>query len=187
MNKIIEIPLSKRKIIIGFIISLLFIVGSIWIFSIANGFSNRLYPSALRILVQNPIVVKTIGIIGMIFFSLTAIYSIVKFFDNKIGLILNKKGIIDNSNMSSIGLIEWNDITGIRTMKVKSTNFILIDINNPEIYILKAKNGFKAKLMQMNMNIYDTPLSIVSNTLKIEFGELERIINKEFNEINNAS
>ena len=60
-----------------------------------------------------------------------------------------------------------------------STKFLLIDIVNPEKYIGKAKNRIQAKLMKVNLNMYETPLSITSNTLKYDFGELEELIKKE--------
>ena len=82
-------------------------------------------------------------------------------------------------NSTSIGLIEWNDILRIRTKEVMSTKFLLIDIENPEKYIKKAKNRIQAKLMKVNLNMYETPLSITSNTLKYDFGELEELIKTE--------
>ena len=67
-----------------------------------------------------------------------------------------------------------------------SAKFLLIDIENPEKYIGKAKNRLQAKLMRANMNMYDTPLSITSNTLKYDFGELEELIQTEFKRNKNA-
>ena len=67
-----------------------------------------------------------------------------------------------------------------------STKFLLIDIVNPEKYIGKAKNGIQAKLMKANMNMYETPLSITSTTLKYDFGELEKLIQSEFKRNKNA-
>ncbi len=53
-------------------------------------------------------------------------------------------------------------------------------------YIGKAKNRVQTKLLKANMNMYDTPLSITSNTLKYDFQELEKIIQAEFKKIKNA-
>ena len=103
-----------------------------------------------------------------------------KLSDKKPGLIIDKNGITDNSNASSIGLIEWSDISEIKTSQVMSTKFIMIEVINPEKYIEKAKNGMKAKLMRANMKMYGTPLSITSNTLNYNFEELEKLIETEF-------
>lgn len=137
-------------------------------------------------LLRNPMVVKSVGIIASIFFGATGIYGIRKIFDNKVGLIIDENGITDNSNASSIGLIEWNDISEIKTEQVMSTKFLLIEIENPEKYIAKAKNKMKARLMKTNMKMYGTPLSITSNTLKYDFDELGKLIQTEFEKNKNA-
>ncbi len=68
-----------------------------------------------------------------------------------------------------------------------STKFLLICVENPEKYIGKTKNGMKAKLMRTNMKMYETPLSITSNTLKYNFIKLETLIQTAFKEYKNAS
>jgi hypothetical protein len=129
---------------------------------------------------NNPEMIRIIGIIATVFFGTVVFYGIKKLFDKKVGLTIDSNGITDNSNASSIGLIEWNDISGIRTEQVMSTKFLLIDIVNPEKYIGKAKNGIQARLMKANMNMYETPLSITSNSLNYDFGELEKLIQTEY-------
>ena len=160
------------------------ILGLLFIFQPENFVSD--YVLAKFRIFNNPKSIRTIGIIAVLFFGATGIFGIKKLFDKKIGLIIDSNGITDNSNASSIGLIEWTDITGIRTEKVMSTKFLLIDTINPEKYIGKAKNSIKAKLMRANMNMYRTPLSITANTLKFDFNELEKIINSEFKKNKNA-
>ena len=142
--------------------------------------ARRFYnPMLKRFLYLNSETIQIIGIVGIVFFGAIGIYGIRKLFDKKAGLIIDKNGITDNSNATSIGLIEWNDILRIRTKEVMSTKFLLIDIENPEKYIKKAKNRIQAKLMKVNLNMYETPLSITSNTLKYDFGELEELIKTE--------
>ena len=174
MNSRIEIPLSKKKIALLLVAAIVFIAGGIWIASNPE----RFIPNIFRI--TNPEIIRIGGIVGILFFGAAGIYGIKKLFDKKIGLIIDSNGITDNSNASSIGLIEWNDISDIRTKQVMSTKFLLIDIVNPEKYIGKAKNGIQARLMKANMNMYETPLSITSNTLKYDFGELEKLIKTEY-------
>ncbi|WP_431160940.1 STM3941 family protein [Flagellimonas beolgyonensis] len=174
MNNRIEIPLSKKKIALLLLGSIAFVVCGIWIATNPE----RFIPNIFRI--TDPEIIRIGGIVGILFFGATGIYGIKKLSDNKVGLIIDSDGITDNTNALSIGLIEWNDITEIRTKQVMYTKFLLIDITNPEKYIGKAKNGMQAKLMKANMNMYETPLSITSNTLKYDFGELEKLIQTEF-------
>jgi len=108
-----------------------------------------------------------------------------KLFDKIVGVIIDSNGIADNTNMTSIGLIEWNDISAIRTKRVMSTKFLLIDVVNPEKYIRKVKNKIQSQLMKTNLRDYDTPLSITTNTLKYNLKKLEKLIQTEFNKNKN--
>lgn len=175
MKEKTEIPLSKNKLFLGIAGSILFVILGIWLFTNADGFQEH----SMRLL-RYPMIIKGVGILSILFFGATGIYGFRKLFDKKIGLIIDSNGITDNSNASSIGLIEWNDISEIKTQQVMSTKFLLIKVINPEKYIEKAKSGMKAKLMRTNMKMYGTPLSITSNTLKYDFGKLEKLIQAEF-------
>jgi len=155
--------------------------------SIKPGDAGYYFNAAIgKFIYLTPEMIQIIGVIDILFFGAAGFYGIKKMFDKKVGLIIDSNGITDNSNESSIGLIEWNDITEIRTKQVVSTKFLLIDIVNPEKYIGKAKNRIQARLMKANMNIYETPLSITSNTLKYDFGELEKLIQTEYKKNKNV-
>lgn len=178
MNNRIEISLSKKKIIFLLIASIGFVVFGIWFVYDPQNFVSD-YIIRYRMF-NNPEMIRIIGIMATVFFGTGVFYGIKKLLDKKVGLIIDSNGITDNSNASSIGLIEWNDISDIRTEQVMSTKFLLIDIVNPEKYIGKAKNGIQARLMKANMNMYETPLSITSNTLNYDFEELEKLIQTEY-------
>jgi hypothetical protein len=179
MNETIEIPLGKKKITLLLLASIAFVACGIWI---------TIHPEIFipnNSGITHPQIIRIGGIAGILFFGAGGIYGIKKLIDKKAGLIIDSNGITDNTNASSIGLIEWNDISGIRIKQVKSTKFLLIDIVNPEKYIEKAKNKIQAKLLNANMNMYETPLSITSNTLKYDFKELEKLIQTELKKIKN--
>lgn len=175
MKDEIEIQLSKNKLFLGIGGSLLLVITALFLFLNADNFKEHSF-----IFLSNPLVVKGIGVLGVLFFGTTGIFGFKKLFDKKVGLKIDSNGITDNSNASSIGLIEWIDITDIITKQVMSTKFLLIKTSNPEKYIAKAKNGMIAKLMRSNMKMYQTPLSITSNTLKYDFEKLEKLIQTEF-------
>ncbi|WP_299133851.1 STM3941 family protein [uncultured Tenacibaculum sp.] len=176
MTKQIEIPLSKNKLYLIVFGSLLFVIAGIWLITSPNQFQNI----SINFL-DNLNLIKSIGILSILFFGITGIYGIRKISDNRAGLIIDKKGITDNSNASSIGLIEWNDITEIKTEVVgMSTRFIMINVNDPEKYIKKATSNLKSKLMRANMKMYGTPLSITANTLNYDFDKLEQLVESEY-------
>lgn len=170
-----EIPLSKKKIYLGILGSLLFVIAGIWLF-----FNTNLYLNFPLKLFRNPIIIKGVGILCILFFGTIGILNIKKIFDKRAGLIIDSSGITDNSNASSVGFIEWNDISDIITKQVMLTKFLLIKVTNPEKYIARAKSGMKAKLMRSNMKMYGTPISITSNSLKFDFVELEKLLQIEF-------
>jgi len=161
----IQIRFRKIKIIFTIIGSLLFVLIGVW-FLIS--FTELQISFSL-------VLIKIAGVVSVLFFGTTMFYGIKKYFDKKPGLIINKHGIIDNSNGTSVGLIEWNDITKIRIIEIMRTKSILLDTDKPEKYIAKAK-PFQAKIMRANMKIYGTPLSIAPQTLQMPFDELNDLL-----------
>lgn len=85
----IEISLSKSKLFFAILGSIMFVVGGIWI-----------------LISQESIFYKGVGIASILFFGATGIYSVIKSFDRQMGLIIDSKGIFDNSTGASIGLIK---------------------------------------------------------------------------------
>ena len=177
MKNRIEIELNSKKDKLLLIPSILFTFIGIWFLFNPNILSNHnLTPEIIRI----------INISLILFFGINSIIGLKKIFNRKIGLIIDSNGITDNSNKSSIGLIEWKDITEIRTKHILSTKFFLIDINNPEKYLEKSKSIYQSKLLKINMDSYGTPLYITSYSLNFDFKELERILQTEFERNKNA-
>jgi uncharacterized protein YjeT (DUF2065 family) len=165
--EVIEIPLSKKKIILMSIGSLLFVL---------LGILFIIYPEkVISVKMSNEEFIRLAGILSVLFGSLTGLYGIFKIFDGKVGLTINNEGIIDNTNATSIGLIKWIDIEHIKTEQVMSTKFLLIFTRNQD-EILNKVSGMKRKLMMVNAKMYGTPISITSNTLKYDYDELEKLI-----------
>ena len=182
MNSKIEIPISKKKIILLLIGSIILVIGATLM---------TIKPETITLFhrkgfILSPETVRIIGVLGIVFFGAAGVFGIKKIFDKKVGLIIDKKGITDNSSALSIGLIKWKDINGIELSQVNSIKFLRIGVKNPENYISKAKNGIKAKLMKINMNMYGSPIYITSNSLKCNFEKLESIIQSELKKNKNA-
>ncbi|KAF2341662.1 STM3941 family protein [Flavobacterium tistrianum] len=123
--------------------------------------------------------IKITGFASLSFCGMCLIYIFFKIFDTKPGLIINDKGINDNSHYCSVGLIAWSEIKDIRTRQIKSTKFLLIDVSNPKEFIEKSSR-LKGFLMKANLRIYGTPLSITSNSLNYNFEDLEKLLHKEW-------
>ena len=161
----IEIPLSKTKLWLGIVGSFIFLIIGIWMLA-SNISSNR----------YNPLIIKVVAIVAIIFFGACGIFLVKKLFDKESGLIISKKGIFDNTSGVSIGLIIWDDIVDIRVQQIMANKFITIHVKDPEKYIGKAKNKMMARIMKSNMNMSGTPISISSNTLKYNFKNLNKLL-----------
>lgn len=171
--KEIIIALDKKKLILLLFAGVVFTFFSFWFILKPSDFVNFITRS------EN--IVFIAGILGLIVFGLGSVLLFFKLFDNKPGLIINERGIIDNSNSSSIGLIKWSDITKISQKKVVSTKFLLVEISNPEDYIQKA-NQMKKLSLKQNLKTYGTPITITSVGLQCSFEELERMILESYNQ-----
>ena len=169
----ITIPLSKKKNLLMLLGAAIFVLlGGLFIVRPEN-FTSPFH--------QNIALIRLVGLLSVVFFGTCAIYGIIKLFDKKHGLIINKEGIFDNTNASSIGLISWADILSVETQSIMTTRFLLIFIKNPEDYLTRAK-GLKRKLLHTNFKMYGTPLSIISNSIKFNFDDLEDLVKANLNE-----
>lgn len=172
MEDIIEIQLSKTKILLLLIGSAVFVVLGLLFIMNPEQFKSSLF--------RNPETIRIAGIAAVAFFGLCLVFIAKKLFDNKVGLTIDQNGIRDNSNATSVGLIEWADIKNIGTVQVASTKILLLETDNPEKYIERAKNGIAKRAMKANHKMYGSPLSIISNSLKIKYDDLEKLIREEF-------
>ncbi|MDC7996364.1 STM3941 family protein [Altibacter sp. HG106] len=172
MTDKIEIQLSKTKILLLLIGATVFVVlGTLFIMN-PEQFKSPIF--------RNPETIRIAGIAAVAFFGLCLVFIAKKLFDNKVGLTIDQNGITDNSNATSVGLIEWDDITDIGTVQVASTKILMLETDKPEKYIERARNGISKRAMKANYKMYGSPLSIISNSLKIKYDELERMIREEF-------
>ncbi len=166
----IEIPLSKFKMVVLLLGSLLFV---------ALGILMLLNAERMQTQTFGPIWVMGFGVLGTLFFGAIAISVARKLFSKKAGLIIDAKGISDNSSGVSAGFIPWEAILGIRTVQVMTTKFLLIDIKEPNMY-LKKMRGMKLQAMRANFKKYGTPISISSAALKYDFRQLEQLLIEQF-------
>lgn len=172
MNNKIEIELSKKKIFLLFIAGIIFVI---------LGFLGAMNPQDfVSPIFRSPEIIRIFGIAAICFFGVCIIFMFRKLFDNKLGLIIDENGITDNTNATSMGLIEWNDITMVEKKQVMSTKFLILHTNNPEKYVQRAKNFISKRAIEMNIKTYGSPISITSNSLKMSFEDLENLIIKEF-------
>ncbi len=102
--------------------------------------------------------------------------------NEKPGLIINSEGIVDNTNIMSLGLIPWGDVLAINEMIVQGRVFINVTVANPAEYFDRQKNPFKRVLMKMNYKAYKYVIDVRANHLKCGHQELFSLLQASFQE-----
>lgn len=177
MNEQIEIQLSKSKLSILLIMSVIFVLSGLWLIINPKEISN--------VIIGNSTVILIVGIASVLFFGMCMVFITKKILNKTPGIIFNKTGLIDNSSGVSAGLILWTDITGISITTVANQKFLMIIVNNPDKYINRQKGFIKKKAMQMNNNWYGSPISISANGLKCNLEQLHTLLQEQYHESKN--
>lgn len=170
--EIIEIPLSKKKLVLMLAGSIGFVAAGIWFLLNPPKINNALF--------GNPTFILVVSIAAILFFGLIVVYIIRKLPDNSPGLIIDQLGITDNSGGLAAGQILWTDIENISVFEINRQKLILLQVKNPEDYINRQSSAFKRKLMRINFNSYGSPVTISANSLQIGFNELLSILTNQF-------
>jgi len=166
-----EIAISKSKIILMLFGALIFIAIGLWFVISPPTIDNSYW--------GNPTKIAIVGYASILFFGLCAFFIFRKLFDNKPGLILDNKGLIDNSSGLSAGHILWTDIEKISVIEIHGQKLIMLHVINPQHYIKSQKSSFKRKGMELNSKMYGTPLCITTNGLKISFDKLFALLTEK--------
>jgi len=172
MEPATTIPLSKSKTLLSLLGAVAFVILGVFFLISPATFLTTTH--------RSPLLIQAIGLASVLFFGLCLVFIVKSLFDTKPGLIIDQHGITDNSNATSVGLIEWADIEAIETIQVVSTRFLILYTSQPEKYLHRAKNGLLKATMQANYKRYGSPISITANTLSIKFSALENLVLEAF-------
>ena len=175
----LEIPLSKSKLTLMFLGSVVFVGLGIWFVTNHPKINNPIF--------GNPTTIFIVGLASILFFGLVGFSIFKKLWDKTPGLIISDQGVFDNASGVSAGLVPWTDIVEIRETKVVNQTFINLVVKNPQVYIDRQKSAFKRKLMQMNYNTYGTVIGISSNGLKCDYRELKATLDRKLEEYKNKT
>jgi hypothetical protein len=144
------IHLSKKKIIWIGLGSCIFVAIGILMVSLDD--------ASIRAMGRSPALIHGFGIAGVVFFSACGLYSFVKLFDRKPGLILGASGIVDNASGVSAGLIPWSEIVGGKVIRVRRVEILMIEVREPEKYLGRG-NWLKQLAVKANYKVYGSPIS----------------------------
>ena len=164
----VAIPLSQRKIILLLLGSIAFVLGSVWMWSIADTQSH-----------YRPLYVRGVAVAGAIFFGCCMIYGSIKLFDSRPGLIIDREGIFDNSSAVSAGRVSWCEITAIKISGVRRQRFVVIEVVDSRKYVERG-GAFRRILNAVNAKMMGSPICISANSLTMTFDELVYALTEGF-------
>lgn len=173
----IEIYTSKKK-------SILILIGSI-VFVVAGAFFVVNPERFLTLRMQNPHIIRIVGIASILFFVLGIFVGIKRLIKSDIALIIDQIGLNVNPKKSLTEFIKWDDILGFEEVKIQSTRILIIGVKKPEHWIEKETSTIRKKLMRFNMNNYDSPFNIAAAGLDISYTELNNKLNLYFEKYKN--
>jgi hypothetical protein len=170
----IEIPLSKAKLAVMLLGALAFVAIGFWFLLVPPDIDNSYWGNPTRIAIA--------GYASIIFFGLCGVVIIRKLLDTKPGLVIDDRGIIDNSSGLSAGYILWSDVENISVVEIQKQRLLMLEVKNPQDYISRQGNLLKRKGMEINDKMFGTPLSITASGLKMSFEDLSTLVKQKFQE-----
>ena len=160
----LEIKLGRLKILKSLLGLCLFFALSIPLFFNSGKYISFSFRSAGFI--------KLIGLIGIFFTSFLFFPMLIRLFDWKFGLILNKDGIIINTSAYSLGFpILWKDITEIKEISGGRGKALVFKVKNVEYYLAKTWNPINRFALK-----YLGTAGSVADTLEYDYDDVKRII-----------
>jgi hypothetical protein len=168
-----RIALSKSKLRLLFVGSILFVAMGIWMvqLDVADIEAHSRY--------NNPVMMHGIGVVAILFFGLCAVFGARKLLDKRPGLILNSAGLLDNSSAVAAGFVPWSEVVGFSIFEVQHQKTLVVRVREPERYIA-AGGMFKRMLNRMNYKLCGSAVVISVNSLKLSFDELLEISHTYF-------
>jgi hypothetical protein len=116
----IAIPFSRMKCAAILLVALI-LVAACAFFAIHPEGSRRHSSTFIRI----------VSGIGIPFFGAVTVVSVVRLFGSRPGLVIDRQGIDDRSNLVSIGRVDWADISGLRITKARWNNGLIVELHDP--------------------------------------------------------
>ena len=173
----IEIYTSKKKSILLLIGSIVFVAGGVWLLLEADNLTGWR--------ARNPIFARGIGIASILFFGLGIFVGIKRLIKSEIALIIDPIGLNVNPKKSVTEFIKWDKILGFEEIKIQSTRILIIGVKYPEYWLEKESSAIRKKMMQFNINNYNSPFNIAASGLDISSNELNEKLNSYFEKYKN--
>jgi hypothetical protein len=126
---------------------------------------------------SNPLLVHSSGVILIVIGGFGCIPFLSKLFDLSPGLILDDRGLTDNTSAFSAGFIPWSDIVGFEAYQMKNQRILYVLLKDQDKYI-SAFGPVRRALFKAGKNFAASPIAIGSSSISIGFDELVYLVNQ---------
>lgn len=117
--------------------------------------------------------IRIVSGIGVPFFGAVAIVSVVRLFASRPGLVIDRQGIDDRSNLVSIGRVDWADIRGLRITRARWNNGLVVELHDP------ARFARRGNVLQRLLRFgAPSPVVLGSNALDVSFDTMVKLVSR---------
>lgn len=122
---------------------------------------------------------KLIGLVCVGFFGAVAVSVLKHLLTLGSAVIINAKGIVDNSSGVSVGFIAWDEIAEIREYTVQNQTFLGIELKDVN-KVLARQPKWKRRVIRANLKLGAAPVNIPQSVLGVTVSDLVLEIDTRF-------
>ncbi len=159
----ITVPADRGRMVLLLILGLIMTGGCVFILLIPLR-EPRSWP-----------VMVPIGLAGLLFFGLCLVYTVYRLFSPKPMLVNNAEGITDNASAIGVGLVPWEEITGLRIYTFMGQKFLAVEVRDMEA-ILARFGPLKRLWIGLNIKLTGSGINIPSVGLPVTLEKLTAVI-----------
>jgi|GEM_PF-2201151 len=112
------------------------------------------------------------------FFTIIGLLDIAKtLFDKNAGLTIEEDGIYDNLTIWSVGKIHWTDIAAIKIVSALNTDFLVIEVADPQSFI-GDKNKIQRWVLKSFQKKFNSPIVISQRRINYDVYKLMEELQK---------
>ncbi|MDE0780326.1 MAG: hypothetical protein OSB67_06180 [Alphaproteobacteria bacterium] len=118
---------------------------------------------------------RLVGSAAVVFFGLLLTYAVLRLLLRAPSLVINEQGITDNASLTSVGLIAWDEITGIARKKNYLVHHIAITVRDRDTVVMRVPLP-RRWLVEMMDIIAQGNINITPGFLGSQLDEVERLL-----------
>jgi hypothetical protein len=125
----INISISRTKTMLIFLASITIFCAGVFLLGLSDSEieASKKYDS--------PVFVHGVGVFCVFFGFLLSVTALLKIGANRPGLVINQFGLIENTNMFSVGFIPWSNIKRTSIVQVKKHKILYVILKNQNHFL----------------------------------------------------